>query len=551
MNKKTRSIEKTDATTVFLHWGFVVTLIFSLLTGLRISADAPDAFWSKALDPILIQGDVMLWHVWAAYGLTLVALGYVIFMVRARLQGRVALDGARVQGMATGDRVSRWKGVNVMFYWLAFGLIFLAAITGLLLYIAPGLLPHAWVSTLHAIIAWLMIAYVALHVGGQLAQGGLLQLLKILNPQSAYGGATVAMAVIVIGLGVGLYALDKLTVSGYQVTNTDQIPTLDGNPDDPVWRQSERIDILTNRGVNQPGGEVAVSMNMVHDNDHLYAMFRWPDSTRSQKHLPLQKTAKGWRVVQKEYGIQDEDDYYEDKFGVMLAHTPAMAGAGTTHLGGKPLADKPAPSGGRGLHYTTDGSIVDVWHWKSVRTGSPDMNQIDDNFFGPPLEPKGNGKRYTGGYSKDPKTGGGFKMNWEKYSDDIITPKRLPMDPAMLSQLGYLNLDPSASDDGQFWMKLEDTIAYSEELDTYPVGTVMPSVLVDGPFEGDRGDVRTVAKWQDGWWTLEISRKLDTGSKYDTALGHDKPTYLWVAVFDHAQTRHSMHLHPVQLNLEK
>ena len=100
-------------------------------------------------------------------------------------------------------------------------------------------------------------------------------------------------------------------------------------------------------------------------------------------------------------------------------------------------------------------------------------------------------------------------------------------------------------------MKLEDTVAYSEELDTYPVGTVMPSVLIDGPFEGDRGDVHTVAKWQDGWWTLEVSRKLDTGSKYDTALGYDKPTYLWVAVFDHAQTRHSMHLHPVQLNLEK
>ena len=37
-----------------------------------------------------------------------------------------------------------------------------------------------------------------------------------------------------------------------------------------------------------------------------------------------------------------------------------------------------------------------------------------------------------------------------------------------------------------------------------------------------------------------MKRALDTGSTYDVALGNG--TYLWVAVFDHTQTRHSWHM---------
>ena len=396
-------------------------------------------------------------------------------------------------------------------------------------------------------MAWMLIAYLFLHIVAQLLLGGLRQLLKIFNPRVAYGNAILATLVIALLAGVGVYALDKVAIRDLVVVKTDTPPELDGQADDAVWQNVQVVDVVTTRGANQADGEVTVSIKMLRDEDSLYALFQWPDSTRSQKHLPLQKTAEGWRVVQKEFGIQDEDDYYEDKFAVMLARTPQLAGAGTTHLGPKPLAGKPAPSGGRGLHYTTDGSIVDVWHWKSVRTGS--FGQIDDNYFGPPLEPSKK-PRYTGGYTQDPKTGGGFKMNWEKFSDDTVQPLRLPKDPALLNRLGRLNLDPKASDDGEFWLPMAQTVAYSEDLDTYPVGTVMPSVLIEGPFEGDRGDVQVATHWQNGQWTMEVSRKLDTGSEYDVALTDKESVYLWVSVFDHAQTRHSVHLHPLRIVLQ-
>ncbi len=546
-NKK---IEKSDALTVFLHWGLVVTLTFSLLTGLRISADSQSPVLAHALDAILLQGNVMLWHVWAASALFLIAVLYVIYLIRARLKARVALDAYRIRSIASSDRETRWKALNVIVYWLAFVLILMAAITGSVLYFLPGVLPHETVITVHLYIAWSLLAYVVLHVISQLMYGSARQLLKILNPRWGYGQAAAATSVIALLVGGGVYALDLLTVNQLQVAEVSEAPILDGIPGDAVWRQAEAVEIHTNRGENNPGGEVTVRVRMVHDNENLYALFEWDDSTRSQKHLPLQKTEDGWKVVQREYYKQDEDHYYEDKFGVMFADHPSIAGAGTSHLGPKPIDGKPGAAGGRGLHYTTDNSIVDVWHWKSVRTGQPVMRQIDDNYFGPPMEVNPKKKRYTGGYTQDPNTGGGYKANWEEFSVDVIRPLRLPKDPALLNRLGRVDLDPNVSDKGEFWMSMEETVAYSEALDTYPVGTIMPSVLIKGPRLGDRGDVTAVSHWENGVWRMETRRKLVTDSKYDIAFKVADPVYMWVAVFDHTQTRHSQHLHPVKLVME-
>lgn len=46
------------------------------------------------------------------------------------------------------------------------------------------------------------------------------------------------------------------------------------------------------------------------------------------------------------------------------------------HLGLKPLEVMPGGSGGRGLHYTTDGSILDVWHRLAVRINQ--LQQLED-----------------------------------------------------------------------------------------------------------------------------------------------------------------------------
>lgn len=545
MTSKTKPT--ADAPTIVLHWGMVATLVVSLATGLRFAADDPDAAVAGALNGVLPQGEVVTLHIWSATLLLALSIAYVVFLFRARLQARVALDKHRLSDLRKGGR-NWWASANVAVYWLAFLAILGASVTGLALYFMPGRIATAPWLVVHEWLSLSIPAYILLHIVALVGVGGVAYLLKIFRPKPAYGAALFVAASAGAAVAAVFFGADQASTNRLEAAYAKKEPILDGKSDDAVWENAKAVEIPTMRGANLPDGDVSVTVRAAYNDTHFFGLFQWPDSTRSFKHLPMVKTEDGWKVQQTEFGIQDEDSYYEDKFGVMLTKGGGLAGDGSIHLGPQPLDGHPGPSGGRGLHYTTDGSIVDVWHWKAVRTGNPAMQQIDDNFFGAPMEPKAKG-RYTGGYDKDPKTGGGFLMNWEAYSDDVVTPKFLPRDPASIERFQSVDLSPDAGDDEGLFLLKSEAVPYDPALDTYPVGTVLPAVVVDAPFEGDRGDVSAAAHWEDGMWTLEVRRALDTGSEYDLPISTSKPTYLWVAVFDHAQTRHSMQLRPVELAL--
>jgi hypothetical protein len=62
------------------------------------------------------------------------------------------------------------------------------------------------------------------------------------------------------------------------------------------------------------------------------------------------------------------------------------------------------------------------------------------------------------------------------------------------------------------------------------------------PFAGDRGDISAAMAWKNGKWTLELARKLTTGSKTDVQFDNLGSAYLFgVAAFDNAQVRHAVH----------
>jgi cytochrome b subunit of formate dehydrogenase len=538
---------RTDAATVVIHWTVALLFVLSVITGFRIAADAQDAAWSRILSAIALQGEVVIWHAWSAWALVAATAGYVVFLLFARLVPRVSVDASRLRALSSRDRRTRWQSINVLIYWIAFAAIVAAIGSGTLLYFPVEWMPHAAAAAVHRVAAWSLVAYVFIHAGAQWWSGGVQGLLKILRPRMAYGAAAILAVVIAGAVGTGAFVADGAAVRRLVLAHTSAPPRLDGETSDAAWRQARPVSILTRNGAHLPGGEVTVTVRAAHDGEHAYFLFEWPDATRSQTHLPLRKVHDGWEIVERNFTRNDENDYYEDKLAVMLGRGSRLAGISTVHLGTQPIADRPGPAGRPGLHYTTDGSIVDVWHWKSVRTAA--LGQIDDNYFGPPLDaPNDPAARYTGGYSQDPKTGGGFIQNWTELSDGKVRPLWLPRYRDLEKRLGDINLDPNISDDGEWFLPKELVVPYSSELDaTFPPGTIMPSVIIDKPFEGDRGDVSAVAKWSNGWWRLEVARKLDTGSKFDVQISDG--TYLWVAVFDHTQTRHSWHLHPLRLEL--
>ena len=60
--------------------------------------------------------------------------------------------------------------------------------------------------------------------------------------------------------------------------------------------------------------------------------------------------------------------------------------------------------------------------------------------------------------------------------------------------------------------------------------------------------MKCAARWLAGRWTLEVSRRLNTGSKFDIPIATG--VSMWVAAFDHSQTRHTRHLRPIKLEVE-
>jgi hypothetical protein len=332
--------------------------------------------------------------------------------------------------------------------------------------------------------------------------------------------------------------------------------------DDPLWATVPAVAIKTQQGVNLGGtGESVVEVRAVHDGKRIYFAFHWEDPSRSVRRNPLIKREDGWHLLADNVYRDDVTTNYEDKFAVIFSTVASFGSGGTSHFGAKPLDDKIGSRNGRGLHYT-DGHMVDMWQWKPSRGGL--LGVVDDMYIGPPREPTpaeaSRVARYQGGYWPDPGTAY-YVYNFEalrptEYREGQAVPiKRLPKDLAALQKaMGHWDPDPNGSvDDGsKWWMTEADTIAYSPEEDAkIPVGTIIPGVLHIGEYSGDRADVSAAAHWQDGHWTLIASRALNTGSKYDQPFEPGRDLYMWVAVFDHTQTRHTRHPRPVRIAVEE
>jgi hypothetical protein len=171
-----------------------------------------------------------------------------------------------------------------------------------------------------------------------------------------------------------------------------------------------------------------------------------------------------------------------------------------------------------GNKYTSSkGELGDIWHWKSVRNDG----QVDDQYL--------DATRYSAdtpeaGRHGDTKERGGYadNVNEDKTGPAFISPNV----DLMTGAPGYIL-------DGE--KVVLDQVASKE----IPAGSYVRGI-VRSQFVADRGDISAAWTWENGVWTVELSRALTTGSETDVQFSDLAATYYFgVAVFENAQVRHA------------
>lgn len=135
---------------------------------------------------------------------------------------------------------------------------------------------------------------------------------------------------------------------------------------------------------------------------------------------------------------------------------------------------------------SADESIWDVWHWKATRT-NPQGFAMDRSH------------RYT-------------RQQWEGKGKSHV------------ARNGEAIWIARPEDAG-------DTVEKKQPAPGSKAGDKVPQYLPGTP-SGSAADVKAKGRWADGWWTLELERKLDTGHPDDAAFAPARTYKMAVSAHD-------------------
>lgn len=578
---------RSDIGTVVVHWLLVATLLGAILTGLSIAAvDNPNFSVLHYVGFILLRENVWLLHLYFSVVLLSSVVAYVIYIKSAGLTDRIRLDAVRLRAIFIGGR-PMWASTNVLLYWFFFIALTLEIVAGILVFFGWG----GFLLSLHLHCVWLLLLFPFAHVLVHWLYGGSDQLFRIFRaqwrlPQQApelvdvliervqaleFGSAErlkagekapprrariVVPLVLAAAAGAAMAPLSISVEREARQTlrlvriSSDEAPVMNGDISDPAWRRAPAMHVLTQHGANFDAGASAIEIRALHDGVFTYFAFTWTDPTRSLKHMPLVKREDGWRLM-RSAKPGNEVELHEDKFAVLLAAGGQRLLGKGFHFGRRPLPDKPESATGRGLHYIA-GGVGDIWQWRASHGGL--QGWIDSGHFSSPLATSESRQagRYTGGFALDPNPTpyqANFDIIGDREAYPLVRPRRMPKSPNLRLASYDLDCETSDAENWRAWIAPEDTEPFSEELDrATPIGTAIPSILISEKPAERPTDVLGAARWNGGRWSLEVKRRLDTGSPVDVAIRSG--TLMWVAAFDHAETWHTYHVRPIELETE-
>ena len=353
-------------------------------------------------------------------------------------------------------------------------------------------------------------------------------------------------------------------------------PAVDGLIDGS-WQAAQKL--TTTVTVADPGNDYfkgyvgniyTVTMRSMYDDNKIYFLAEWNDANKSLNRDPwyFDPATKTWKQESRKptfdaSGTKTRDAFYEDKFALLWNIDNSVATFNTTgcYASCHTSLDPVTHGGATARHFTGSAAeFLDMWHWKSVRTGMPfPIGKVDDQFQNNTEFDLADGGRHS-----DPKTSGG-------YSDNVQT---LPVTGGAPGQTATVPKYIIPNRTNYYWiLKDEQTSGTAKLITNVDINGVLsynngegtidpnndpayqrsgattgnkciPSVCDIGLIVGDRGDIDAVGFYTGSGWILEFSRPLKTasGNAGHTDVQFDvTSSYVFgIAVFDNSAIAHAI-----------
>ncbi len=288
---------------------------------------------------------------------------------------------------------------------------------------------------------------------------------------------------------------DGKTLFSKKVNTT---PIIDGIADDAVW--AEATAITTTNGIE---------LKSVHKDDDIFFLAIWSDSTKSI-------TKKEWIFEDSEWNPESSE---EDSLAINWNIADSVANFNSQ--GCLVLCHPPQ------MRTNSPSEKIDVWQWKAARTNP--SGWIEDKWMD------------NTGRDEDDKISGGLEEN--KQELDFVDDPEDHTDVPIYWEPGATGDDAKSITQSEINSGETRTITQiymdgtmkDEDGTTIPTDTIIPFYYQSKP-TGSTGDISAKGVWSNGKWTLEFSRKLNTGHSDDVQFHNmDKSYYFGIAIHDSSE----------------
>jgi hypothetical protein len=325
------------------------------------------------------------------------------------------------------------------------------------------------------------------------------------------------MIVMLIAL-IGAFAVLQAPIAqtgpkGDLVLSSQKVGSAPGDAASAGWNQAKEAKIVLTGNGRFEGKNIELKTKSVYTEDEIFLRFEWPDPDKSMQKNAWKFSGGKWNKIKAN----------EDRLGLVfeINRIDKFATKGCAVLCHNESKNE------KDWYYAVSSAKekADMWHWKSVRSNP--VGYAEDGYvaFNATKEPEKGRKRDAGSDTKA-KTNRTKDKSGPAYMQDPSKTASIP-DTLLVAQA----------------VEIKDNSMFKE-------GDELPGYLLHTGWKDSFADVKAMGAWQNGKWTVVMSRKLETGYDDDVQFNTRKKYPFSLAVFDNSGEHDSYNAEPLKLEFK-